>query len=93
MNNIERLQKLSGITVTEAAAYGEKKYADRDKAGLEAVKKELKAVLANAARSSFKYKNAMEELKVVETCLSKLEAPENKPVKEEFVDFFRNPFD
>ncbi len=81
MNSIERIAKLSGIyTITEA--FGEKKYADRDKAGLQAVKKELQGILATAARASFKYKNAAEELKLVDECLKKLDEPEKKEVKE-----------
>ena len=77
MNSIERLAKLSGITnLTES--FGEKKYADYDKAGLNAVKKELQGIMALAARSSFKYKNAQEELKVVEACLKKMDEPEKK---------------
>ena len=45
MNSIERLAKLSGITnLTES--FGEKKYADYDKAGLNAVKKELQGIMA-----------------------------------------------
>ncbi len=81
MNNIERLTKLSGIyTLTEA--FGEKKYADHDKSSLHAVKKELQGIMATAARASFKYKNAAEELKVVEECLKKLDEPEKKEVKE-----------
>lgn len=81
MNSIERIAKLSGIyTITEA--FGEKKYADRDKAGLQAVKKELQGIMATAARASFKYKNAAEELKLVDECLKKLDEPEKKEVKE-----------
>lgn len=81
MNTIDRIKKLSGISgITESA--GEKKYADRDKAGLLAVKKELQAVMAHAARASFKYKNAAEELKVVEDCLKKLDDTEKKEVTE-----------
>lgn len=81
MNSIERLTKLSGIyTLTEA--FGEKKYADRDKAGLQAVKKELQGIMATAARASFKYKNAAEELKLVNECLKKLEEAEKSEVKE-----------
>lgn len=82
MNTIERLQKLSGIIVTEAQAYGEKKYAEHDKSGLQAAKKELQGILATTARSSFKYKNAQEEMKVIEACLRKLEDADKKEVKE-----------
>ncbi len=74
MNSIDRFAKLSGITVTET--FGEKKYADYDKAGLNAVKKELQGIIATVARSSYKYQNAKEELKVVEACLAKMEEPE-----------------
>ena len=80
INEIERLKKLSGITaVTEAAAT---KYANHDKASLNKVKSELQGVMALANRASFKYKNAAEELKLVNDCLKQLEEPEKKDVKE-----------
>lgn len=80
INEIERLKKLSGITaVTEAAAT---KYADHDKASLNKVKSELQGVMALANRASFKYKNAAEELKLVNDCLKQLEEPEKKDVTE-----------
>lgn len=72
MNNIERIQQLAGIKVTEQKEYDiSKKYASVPPAELEAKKKELQAVKINSARASFKYKNAVEELAAIEAALKR----------------------
>lgn len=73
MNSIERLQHLSGIKIVEGASYSpSKKYAGCDKAELNKAKKELTAIVADTANSSFKSKNAQEELKAVNAALAAL---------------------
>ncbi|QDJ96394.1 hypothetical protein Xoosp13_208 [Xanthomonas phage Xoo-sp13] len=80
MNFTQRLQELSGIPITESVSV-EKKYEKSDKAELNKAKTSLQSVLLTASRSSFQYKNAEEELKVVKAALAKLDAPAEK-VKE-----------